>query len=43
MYKLQKKIPKIWYFLDFCCIFASSKVSINSINNLNLYNYGIRN
>ena len=33
-YKLQKNIPKSWYYSEFYRIFASSKVSKNSINNL---------
>ena len=42
-YKLRKKVPKVWYFSKNFLTFASSKVSINSINYLNLYDYGIRN
>ncbi len=31
-YKLQKKIPNYWYFLEIYRTFASLKVSNNSIN-----------
>jgi hypothetical protein len=34
-YKLRKNIPKVWYYSEKCRIFASSQVSINSINNFN--------
>ena len=32
-YKLRKKIPKVWYYSKKFLTFASSIVSINSINN----------
>ncbi len=34
MYKLLKKIPKVWYISKISCTFASLKVSIYIINNL---------
>ena len=37
MYKLLKKIPKVWYISKIYCTFASLKVSIYIINNLIVY------